>query len=272
MVGLYAWSPWVEPTEEEWLSSYEAWSDEIAGSLAEGRTVFRAACAATFDEQVGSPPTERLEAMAAAARRSCRSRSPGGWKASEVDVVRELLAAHSIELPPRKRLDIAEIAISRVPVELDAYCWQPLAWAELAPQYAILRGGEEVSLRGILDPVRSRIDLDPGVCATLAGYLRGVRPLRLSNQFLQLGEALSVLTHNAEHLRDPSASEAEVECWALQHVRALAAAADWDEEVVTEVALQAWQIAYPRLQAPFRSAECRDGGALDRNPGSDVWP
>lgn len=262
----------MRPTEEEWIESYEAWSDEIAAVLGEGRTVFRAACDASFDEQVGSPPTERLEAMAAAARRSCRSRSPAGWKKGEADAVRALLAVHAAELPPRKRPDIAEVATSRVPVALDVYCWQPLAWAELYPQHAILRGGEEVSLRGILDPERNRVDLDPGVCATLDGYLRGAAPLRLSNQFLQLAEALSVLTHHAEHLRDSTASEAEVECWALQHVRPLVAEAGWEDEVVTEVALQAWQIAYPRLPGTFRSPECRDGGALDRNPRSTVWP
>lgn len=233
--------------------------------------MFRAACDATFDEQVGSPPTERLEVMAAAARRSCETRTAAGWRRAESAVVRELLAVHAAELPPRSRPDIAAIAAS-VGVEPDVYCWQPPAWAELAPQYAIVRGGKEVSLRGILDPEQSRIDLDPGICATLDGYLEGTPPLQLSNQFLLLGEALRVLTHHAEHLEHPAASEAEVECWALQHVRPLAARAGWDEEVTTEVALQAWQIAYPRLPAPFRSRECRNGGELDRNPGSDIWP
>lgn len=262
----------MEPTETDWLSSYAAWSDETAATLAEGRTVFRAACDATFDEQVGNAPSERLQATAAMARASCGSRSPAGWRRGEAAVVRELLAVHAVEFPPRRRLDFSDIASVSVGVEPTVYCWQPESWAELLPQYAILRAGEEVSLRGILDRERNRIDLDPGICASLADYVEGVRPLRLSNQFLLLGEALRVLTHQAEHLRDPSASEAEVECRALQHVRPLAARAGWEEEVTTEVALQAWQIAYPRLPAPFRSPECRDGGAFDRDPDSSIWP
>lgn len=234
--------------------------------------MFRAACDASFDEQVGNPPTERLQVTAAVARGGCKARSSTGWRAAETDVVRELLAVHSVTAPPRRRPDIAEIAGAAVGVQPDVYCWPAPSWAEFAPQHAIVRGGEEVSLRGLVDPERNRIDLDPGLCATLDSYLRGVRPLKLSNQFLQLGEALSVLTHHAEHLRSPSASEAEVECRALQHVRPLVARAGWDEAIVTEVALQAWQIAYPRLPPPFRSPACRDGGALDLNPRSSVWP
>jgi len=262
----------VEPTEAEWLSSYEAWSDETGAALGEGRTVFRVACDAAFDEKVGNPPTERLQPVAAAARGSCGSRSPAGWQRGEVAVVRELLAVHAAELPPQRRPDISTIAGESVGVEPDVYCWQPPSWAEAHPQSSILRGGEEVSLRAILDPERNRIDLDPGICATLNGYLRRVRPLKLSNQLLQLGEAFVVLTHQSEHLKAPSASEAEVECWALQHVRPLTAAAGWGEETTTEVALQAWQIAYPRVPPQFRSPQCRDGGALDRNPASSVWP
>lgn len=189
--------------------------------------MFLAACEAAYDEEVGSPSTERLHGVATAARNSCDARSPARWKMGEDAVARELLAVHSADLPPRKRPDIAELARSAVGVELEVYCWQPLAWAELYQQHAILRSGEEVSLKGILERERHRLDLDPGLCATLDGYLRGARPLTLSNQFLLLGEALSVVTHHAEHLRDPSASEAEVECWALQHVRPLAAKAGW---------------------------------------------
>lgn len=272
MIALFFWSPWTKPTEVEWLSSYASWTGEIQAALDDGRTVFRAACGASFDEQVGSPPTDRLEPVAAAARRSCEARTAAGWRRGEAGVVRRLLAVHGELLPPRRRADLSEIVQAGVGVQPDVYCWQPPSWAELHPQYAIIRGGQEASLRGIVDPARNRIDLDPGICATLDGYLRRDRPLDLSNQFLLLGEALVVLTHQAEHLKAPSASEAEVECWALQHVRPLAARAGWGEGVTTEVTLQAWQIAYPRLPAPFRSPECRDGGALDRNPSSDVWP
>lgn len=261
----------MKPTEVEWLNAYESWSDEIDNAFADGRTFFRAACEATFDDEVGGPPRERLQPTAAAARRGCAAQSPAGWQRSQADVVRELLAVHSELLLPQRRPDMTEIVRSSVGVEPDVYCWQPPSWAELAPQYAIVRGGEEASLDGITDTERNRIDLAPGVCATLDNYLRGIRPTKLSSQNLELAQALVVLTHQAEHLKEPAAAEADVECYAVQHVRPLVSAA-WGAEFAEEIALHAWQIAYPRLPPQFRTPACRDGGPLDRSPGSNAWP
>ncbi len=260
----------MKPTEVEWLTTYESWSDGIEAGLAEGRTVFRAACEATFEDEVGSPPTERLEPTAAAARRPCANVSPAGWRDAQADVVRTLMVVHG-ELPPRARRDLSEVVSSSVGVEPDVFCWQPSSWASFFEHYAIVRGGEETSLDGIADTSRNRIDLGPGVCATLDDYLQGIRPLKLSSQNLELAQALVVLTHQAEHLKAPSASEAEVECYAIQHVRPLVRAA-WGSELAEEIALHGWEIAYPRLPQHFRTKACRDGGPLDRNPGSNVWP
>jgi hypothetical protein len=261
----------VKPTEVEWLNAYESWSDEIDSAFADGRTFFRAACEATFDDEVGDPPRERLQPTAAAARRGCAAQSLAGWRTSQADVVRSLLAVHGELLPPQKRPDVTEIVRTSVGVGPDVYCWQPPSWAELAPQYAIVRGGEVTSLDGIADAERNRIDLAPGVCATLDNYLRGVRPLKLSAQNLELAQALVVLAHQAEQFKAPAAPEAEIECYAIQHVRPLVRAA-WGPEFAEEIALHAWQIAYPRLPPQFRTRACRDGGPLDRNPSSNAWP
>lgn len=262
----------MEPTEVEWLGAYESWSDEIDASLGEGRTVFRSACESTFDEAVGSPSTERLQPAAAAARRGCAAVSPAGWQNGQAEVVRELMVVHGELSPPRQRRDVSEIVRSNVGVHPDVYCWSPEAWAPFFEHYAIVRGGEETSLRGIVDHARNRIDLDPGVCAALGRYLHGVRPLALSSQNLELAEALVVLTHQAERLKAPSTPQADVECYAIQYVRPLVRAAGWGREFATEIALHAWEISYPRLPPQFRTPACRDGGPLDRNPGSNAWP
>ena len=72
-----------------------------------------------------------------------------------------LIDAHDDLLPARLRRDISDIAGASVGVKPDVYCWQPTGWAPLSELYAIVRGGEETSLKGIADNTRNRIDLDP---------------------------------------------------------------------------------------------------------------
>jgi hypothetical protein len=271
VIALFAWSPWVEPTETEWLGAYEAWSDGVGQSLATGVTVSRPTCEATFDGEVGGPPTERLEPLARAARRVCADLSRSGWESNQSDVVRELLAVHSDLAPPRQRGDISEIPHSSVGVRPNVYCWQPEAWAQFLPHHALVRGGEVVSLKGIADVARDRIDLDPAVCATLSRYRARVRPSPLTYQNFELAEALAIVTHQAERLKTPAASEADLECYAVQHVRPLVDAV-WGPAFAEEIALHAWEISYRQLPPSFRTPDCRDGRRLDRTPDSTAWP
>jgi hypothetical protein len=260
------------PTEVEWLGVYRAWSDGVDASLHTGLVISRTDCESAFDDDVGEPPQERLQPVAAAARRGCAALTPVGWRKGKAGVVRALIDAHDDDLPPRRRRDVSDIADSSVGVRPDVYCWQTAGWAPFLEQYTIVRGGEETSLKGIADNSRNRIDLEPGVCAGLRRYLRRMRPTSLSYENFELAEALMVLTHQAEHLKAPTASEAEVECYAVQHVRPLVRAAGWDAEYATEMALQAWELWYQQLPHVFRSPACRDGGRLDRNPLSSAWP
>lgn len=232
----------------------------------------RSDCETDFDEQVGQPSTERLAPVAAAARRACASPSPKAWREGRAAVVRALLGAHDDLLPPRRRPDVAAIAAASVGNGPDVYCWQPAAWPPFLEQYAILRGGEEVSLSGIADRERNRVDLDPGTCVALDRYLSRERPYELSYENYELAQGIVVLTHQAEHLKLPAASEAEVECRAVQHVRPLVRELGWGEALEREIPLQAWELGYEKLPDGFRSPECRNGGALDRHPGSSAWP
>jgi hypothetical protein len=272
LIALFAWSPWKSPSEADWLGAYRSWSDGIEVSVDAGIGGSRESCESSYDDEVGDPPAERLEPMAAAARGGCATLSADGWRGAQAEVVRALAQIHCPFGPPRQRRDLSEVARSSVGVRADVYCWRPAAWAAFAEQYAFVRGGKEIRLTGIADTERKRIDLEPGVCATLDRYLRRIRPTKLSTENLELAEALVVLTHEAEHLRSPSASETEVECYAVQHVRPLIRAAGWEPAFQTEIALHAWELGYTQLPAQFRMPECRNGGPLDRHPESNAWP
>jgi hypothetical protein len=272
LIALFFWSPWEGPSEEDWLSSYRAWSEGIEGTLAADSGVSRASCESTFDEQVGDPPSARLEPVSQAARRGCAAPSPEGWNSARAEIVRALADVHAVVAPPRHRRDFSEIARSSVGVQAKVYCWRPEAWAPFSQHDALVRGGKEISLKGIADKARNRIDLEPGICSALGGYQRRIRPLELSYQNFELAEALVVLTHQAEHLKLPSAPEAEVECYAVQHVRPLIRAAGWGREFQTEIALHAWDLAYTQLPPHFRTPACRNRGPLDRHPSSNAWP
>ena len=186
--------------------------------------------------------------------------------------MRALVDAHDDLLPPRRRRDVSDIAGSSVGVRPDVYCWQPAGWAPFIEQYAIVRGGEETSLKGIADSARNRIDLDPGVCAGLRWYLRRIRPTSLSYENFEMAQALMVVTHQAEHLKAPTASEAEVECYAVQHVRPLDPRSRLGSGVRGRVGASGVGTVVPGLPPAFRSPACRDGGPLDRNPRSSAWP
>jgi hypothetical protein len=36
--------------------------------------------------------------------------------------------------------------------------------------------------------------------------------------------------------------------------------------------LLVWELGYERLPEEYRTPDCRDGGPLDRRPGTSVWP
>lgn len=271
LIALFAWSPWKEPTEVEWLGAYRAWSDGVERALGTGFEMPRAMCESSYDDDVGNPPRERLEAMAAAARNGCSALNPAGWREAEADVVRELMLVHGELFPPRQRRDLSALASSSVGVPATVYCWRPEAWMPFSGHYALVRGGKEISLRAVTHDATGRIDLDPAACDALSRYLREVKPIALSWQNLELAQTLMILTHQAERLKTPSASEAELECYAVQHVRPLVAEV-WGPEFATEIARHAWELAYTRLPAAFRTPECRDGGRLDRHPSSSAWP
>jgi hypothetical protein len=107
--------------------------------------------------------------------------------------------------------------------------------------------------------------LDRRICSSLRRIRRG------ETVGLEAGSlAVEALAHEAYHLAGVQ-DEAATQCYALQAMRFVAmrlgAAAEVGNAYVHEAVAR-----YPRLPEAYRSAQCREGGALDLHPETGVFP
>ena len=81
-----------------------------------------------------------------------------------------------------------------------------------------------------------------------------------------------MLSHESEHIRHIERDEAATECHGMQRMGRLAQLLGTSKSYADLLARTFWNDLY-RLNLPRdKSAECRDGGALDLYAASDVWP
>jgi hypothetical protein len=111
-------------------------------------------------------------------------------------------------------------------------------------------------------------DLDEETCSELERFAEGkVGP----SEQLKVAHALHVLAHESSHLAGVR-NEAAADCFGLQRTAFVAEGLGADPvhaERLARLALVERTVTAP---ADYRSSECHDGGALDLNPGSSVWP
>jgi hypothetical protein len=280
-VVVWQREPWVSEGERElrWVRAYTAWRDGVDSSLTTPTGGFRA-CAATLP----NPPSARTDKAAAIAERACRAlaRTPTyqspppdvleKWVASHDEVVSALLAGLLERSPPEAAPRLVHAVEPIAGAGVNVLCWDGDEWTQLAGEWEYLFEREEFWVAGYADPERSRIHLDPTVCAPLRRFFGASYAPFGNTASFELAEALVTLAHEAEHLRRPEASEADVECAALQRVRGLVTAAGRSPAYAEEMAGLAWDAGYPLQYEDYRTTECVDGGSLDLRPETDVWP
>jgi len=83
--------------------------------------------------------------------------------------------------------------------------------------------------------------------------------------------AVHVLAHEAMHLRGIP-DEAIAECYAMQHAPTLARELGASPMQAQQLAEFYWDTIYPGMPGEYTSSECVNGGRLDLNRESDVWP
>jgi hypothetical protein len=110
-------------------------------------------------------------------------------------------------------------------------------------------------------------ELSDGTCETL-NHFHGSFD---EKNALKIAAALHVLAHESFHLAGIR-NEAEADCYGLQRTAFVAeqlGATPADARLLAEIArAERAQTAAPE----YRSSDCYDGGPLDLDPGSSVWP
>jgi hypothetical protein len=253
-LGLFAWAPWDSDTRErelEWLEDYASWSEQADCS--------------SFDAVVGASPSERLRPLARVARERCGA-DDLKWEIRSV-----LIESHSASAPTTNEPALARAVEPLVREHVRVHCWREEDWTPLAEDLnAVAR--DEFWLAGFADPSTGRIHLAHVVCEPLRRFFKTPYAPYLNQQSLDLAQALTTLAHEAEHIRDPAAAEAVVECRAVQRVRDLVLAEGRSRGYAGELAALSWDVSYPLNLPEYRTEQCRDGGPLDEHPESSVWP
>jgi hypothetical protein len=277
--GLVLWLAWPRADENHrafsqaelrWLREFARW---------EQRTSFDY-CDAELLGDLPAAPTKRLTEVVEHAGDACEAAMRGNAVDAldlreKSDAALGRLLLWNSELPirpgpePSSHIDprLGEIASDVAGQRVEARCWSRADWPALIAEWVATYGEPpDTELLGFAEPLaRPRINLAPAICAALARFLYLDRRPGETSALLELSEAFVVLAHEAEHIRVPLASEAVVECYAIQDVRPLVTRLIGEKAYAAQMARLAWDVAYlPR--------SCRNGGPLDIRPRSDFWP
>jgi hypothetical protein len=153
---------------------------------------------------------------------------------------------------------------------IEVRCWSKREWKFVRKEWgAYVAVGD---LLGFVHSLRPRTSIAPRICKQLAQLAyRGERPT-VGLPLYRASEAVAVLAHESEHIRHIEGDEATTECHGMQRMRRLARLLGTSQSYADLLARTFWTALY-RFDTPkYKSAECRDRGALDLQPASDVWP
>ncbi len=241
-------------------------------------------CRPIFRSSVGPAPTRRQQAAARAVLAACADFRRGDLRAGDRELAassaRIFLRSDGRSLPRRggvTGISRVEPRFSRVAAALSGVpgtvvrCWSLPDWVALIEERGVYTGGA-VDLRadGFVSQ-GTRVNLAPRMCERLVRFVYdGFRPAR-GRAKLELANTVLTLGHETVHVA-PGGSEAEATCYGLQRVRRASRLLGAAPGYADSLAGLAWTGLYPYGLAKYHSPECRDGGKLDLNPNSSVWP
>jgi hypothetical protein len=152
---------------------------------------------------------------------------------------------------------------------VEVRCWTKREWRLVKKELRAYTGSHD--FEGFAYP-ETYISLSPRACAALAELLyTGSRPPSGRDAFWA-SESVGVLSHEAQHLVDPAASEAETECRGMQNMRTFGRMLRLSGSYADFLAEAYWTYVYPYEPREYRTQACRDGGSFDSQRSSSIWP
>ena len=136
--------------------------------------------------------------------------------------------------------------------------------------------GESGSVEFLDDEPTDTAVLKDGICATLHLYSQSTKRgpsclLPCDDSTPAVVWSLNTLAHESYHLAGVR-DEATTQCYALQAIGFVARSLGASQFQATALADWAAANLPSRMPAAYWSPQCRDGGSLDLDPGSPVWP
>jgi hypothetical protein len=152
---------------------------------------------------------------------------------------------------------------------VEVRCWTKRDWQIVKKELRAYTGSHD--FEGFAYP-ETYISLSPTVCAALVKLMHtGSRPYSGRAAFWA-SESIGVLAHEAQHLVDPAASEAETECRGMQNMRTFGRMLRLSGSYADYLADGYWEYIYELHTREYKTSACQDGGALDQKPADNAWP
>lgn len=131
--------------------------------------------------------------------------------------------------------------------------------------------GEFGSWRAYTSTDLLEINVPPAICTELTSLAHRRAPIRRDASADALAWSLESLTHEAQHVAG-ILSEARAECYGMQELPRAAGLFGRTQREGRLLASVYWQRWYAALKPPYWSSNCRNRGAFDLHPESDIWP
>jgi hypothetical protein len=157
--------------------------------------------------------------------------------------------------------------------DVEVRCWSEEDWAERSDEVADWTHGEmrPGDWTAYVSYDHERANLSPEICRSLGRWAYERRWPDDRSEIYNFAWSVKVLAHEVQHLRGID-NEARADCYGLQEMPAAGRGLGLGGEAARSLVEYAWLHIYPRVRGEYWSAECRDGGELDLNPSSSVWP